>query len=67
MESASILFSLNGSSPDKKRKLMIAGRDYEHDDVCLICWDGGNLIVVTNALHLFSCELPEVQGMQQKF
>merc|ERR1711937_1097137 len=24
--------------------LMIAGRDYEHDSVCLICWDGGNLI-----------------------
>ena len=22
----------------------VAGRDYEHQDVCLVCWDGGEII-----------------------
>ncbi|KAL4421455.1 hypothetical protein ABPG75_010746 [Micractinium tetrahymenae] len=28
----------------KKNKLLIAGRDYEHQDFCQICWDGGELV-----------------------
>ena len=28
----------------QKRYIMKAGRDYDHDELCLICWDGGDLL-----------------------
>eukprot|EP00948_MAST-09A_sp_MAST-9A-sp1_P004011 g4011.t1 len=36
--------SKNRTSPPKNRNRLMAGRDYEHGNSCIICWDGGELL-----------------------
>ncbi|PRW60864.1 SNF2 super family [Chlorella sorokiniana] len=36
--------SLKGKAGNQKSKMQVAGRDYEHDNFCQVCWDGGELI-----------------------
>ena len=36
--------SKSESYKNPKRKLVIAGRDYEHEDFCLACFDGGKIV-----------------------
>lgn len=59
--------SLNGGMvlPTSNSLRQVAGRDYQHQDVCQICWDGGEVLVCDGcpcSYHLSCLGLKKVPG-----